>query len=78
MKSGIYKITCISNGLCYIGQSKDVLKRIKGHVSDLRKGRHHNKRLQRSYNKYGANNFAFRVVVKCDISLLDEYEKNRI
>lgn len=62
MKSGIYKIVNLLNEKIYIGSSKDVDKRFKRHLRDLRKGRHHNIYLQRSWGKYGGEFFKFEVI----------------
>ena len=51
--------------MCYIGQTKNILERIRVHLSDLRAGRHFNKHLQRAFNKYGEDAFEFRVLEAC-------------
>lgn len=48
---GLYKIQ-VPDGLCYVGQSIDVNRRIRCHAGMLRKGTHYNKHLQRAYNKH--------------------------
>ena len=60
--SGIYKITCLLNGVCYIGQSVDLTRRVRQHKTDLKNNRHHNKYLQNLFNKYKSDNFSFDVV----------------
>ena len=62
---GVYKITNTVNNKIYIGSSIDVKGRIKGHKRDLRKNRHINKHLQRSWNKYGEGNFIFEIIELC-------------
>ena len=62
---GIYKITNIDNGKMYIGQSNDVIDRIRHHKSYLKYNRHKNKRLQYSYNKHGAKAFKFEILEEC-------------
>lgn len=47
---GIYKIS-IKNHI-YIGQSKDINKRLKDHLRDLKQGKHGNSFLQNVYEKY--------------------------
>ena len=44
--SGIYKITNLTNGRVYIGQSKNVYLRRKQHFVALRNGNHENKLMQ--------------------------------
>lgn len=61
-KSGIYQILNIVNGKRYIGSAVDIKGRWAAHSSDLLYGKHRNKHLQRSYNKYGKKNFTFSVV----------------
>ena len=46
---GIYKIENKVNGKVYIGQSIDIEKRWKNHISYLNKGIHRNKHLSQSY-----------------------------
>lgn len=49
--SGIYKITNDRTGETYIGQSKNIERRIKDHKKELRQGTHHNKGMQSDYLK---------------------------
>jgi len=67
--TGIYEIRWM--GLkSYIGSSKDVKSRMLEHLRTLKRNKHHSKRLQRSWNKYGPSGFAFRVVEECDYEQL--------
>jgi group I intron endonuclease len=66
-KSGIYKITNITNDNFYIGSSSDLLRRKKQHKYDLNLNKHHSKYLQRAWNKYGGDNFKFEVLEYCPI-----------
>ena len=59
---GIYQITNVFNGKKYVGSTVDFERRWKRHLDNLRKGRHHNSRLQRAYNKYGEGVFEFSVL----------------
>jgi len=65
-KSGIYFIRNKVNHHLYIGSSNDINKRFMTHKRDLFKQIHHNPILQRSYNKYGLNNFIFEIFIECD------------
>jgi len=47
--SGIYKITNDRTGETYIGQSKNIERRIKSHENELRQGTHHNRGMQADY-----------------------------
>lgn len=62
---GIYSIKNKVNGKIYIGQSTDIIDRLRHHLSELRHNRHSNSYLQRSFNKYGEENFEFDVVEEC-------------
>ena len=72
--SGIYKIVNKVNGKYYVGSSIDVKKRWREHVSDLQRGNHKNRHLQRSWNKYGKDNFTF-VFVEQTLDILSAEQK---
>ena len=74
MNSGIYKITNLKNGMVYIGQSINVCNRMCQHRSDLRGNRHNNDKLQKSWNKYGEDNFMFETIEICKKSQLNDRE----
>lgn len=59
---GIYKITNSITGDYYIGSSVDCGKRWRQHTQGLSRGDHGNSRLQRAWNKYGAEAFSFSIV----------------
>lgn len=63
---GIYSITNLINDKKYIGSTINPCQRKENHFSRLRKNKHCNKILQRSWNKYGENNFLFEMVEKVD------------
>lgn len=68
MKSGIYRIRNLFTMKCYIGSSINLAARKTAHFSELRRNKHRNIYLQRSYNLYGVNAFVFEVIeyVKVD------------
>lgn len=68
--SGIYKITNIINGKCYIGCSKDIKKRWKQHTKDATKSQIH-----LAIQKYGVDNFIFEVLLECPNICFDYWEK---
>lgn len=72
--SGIYYIKNIINNKLYVGQSIDVYARLSRHKTDLRGGRD-SKHLQKSYNKYGEDNFEFVMFMECPVDDLDYWEK---
>lgn len=74
MICGIYCIKNLITNKSYIGQSYDIEKRWKHHIIDLNSGKSHNKHLQRSWKKYGKDNFVFSVIEECEESLLNMKE----
>lgn len=76
MKSGVYKILNLVNGDYYIGSSKNVEKRIICHFSKLRKNKHHSKKLQNSFNKYGHVNFSHQIIELCEAEILQQREQH--
>lgn len=58
----------------YIGQSINLNKRKGRHFSNLRNNTHSNDYLQRSFNKYGEENFTFDIIEYCNIDELDSKE----
>lgn len=59
---GIYKIVNKIDGKYYVGSSKNIKDRWRNHIKDLRRNRHHNQHLQRSWMKYGESNFDFTII----------------
>lgn len=74
MKSGIYLIENVINNKKYVGQSLNVAYRISKHKCCLRKNTHENQYLQRSFVKYGEENFQFTILEYCEVEMLDERE----
>lgn len=75
MTCGIYKIYNTIEDKCYIGQSLDIEKRWKGHVNELKKGKHINKKLQLAFDKYGIEAFEFSILKEVeDLIWIDYYE----
>jgi len=71
---GVYKIENLVNGKVYIGQSEDIIRRWRGHKSELKNNKKSNKYLQNSWNKYGENNFNFSIIEECSIDNLSILE----
>lgn len=61
-KLGIYQIRNIINNKVYIGSTSDFKRREKDHLHDLEANKHHSYHLQKSYNKYGKDNFIFEIL----------------
>lgn len=73
--SGIYKIKNIITGDFYIGSSCNIERRFYQHHQTLVKNTHRNLHLQRVWNKYGADNFLFGIILYCEPSELTCYEQ---
>ncbi len=72
---GIYMIRNKVNNNVYIGQAVDIYYRWKwGHINYLNKNIHSNEHLQRAWNKYGQNNFEFKIIEECLKEQLNEKE----
>jgi group I intron endonuclease len=72
---GIYQIKNLITGQLYIGHSIRLKKRKNEHFNDLEKNKHGNIHLQRSYNKYGKENFIFEIILYCEKFELIRYEQ---
>lgn len=57
---GIYRITT-PDGV-YVGQAADIRSRWSGHLTLLRKGKHHTKRLQQAFDTHGEASFMFEAL----------------
>ena len=65
--SGVYTITNIITNKIYVGSATDSFKqRWSGHRNTLKKNKHANLYLQRSYNKHGIENFKYEILEECD------------
>lgn len=75
MNTGIYKITNIINGKCYIGQSVNLKSRIKSHKSMLKHNNEDNPLLRKATKKYGYEKFEIEIIKYCKEEELDLYEQ---
>lgn len=73
---GIYKITNLIDGKCYIGQSVDIRNRWKSHRHNGKTS--HNAYLRRAMRKHGTDNFSIDVLEVCSVDDLDAIEKKCI
>ncbi len=75
---GVYIITHIASGNCYIGSSFDITLRFSQHRKLLMRNKHHSPRLQRSWIKYGADAFSFETLELVQDALLLVREQHYI
>ena len=73
--SGIYGINNLVNHKSYIGSSVNVQARMRRHLRLLLKNKHDNNHLQRAFNKYGEENFEFKIIEFCKQDKLLEREQ---
>lgn len=73
--TGIYKITNLENGMCYVGQAANIAERFRQH---LKRGvgaeAPTRNKLYPAMYEIGPENFTFEVLEECDRSLLDSRE----
>ena len=73
----VYQIRNTLDGKKYIGSTKDLNTRYAesadGYIKDLNRNGHHNKPLQRAWNKYGQDSFVLEILVHCydDVDALE-------
>ena len=76
--TGIYEIRNSANSRRYIGSAKSLCQRLRMHLNDLRKDKHPNRHLQFAWNKYGEQEFEFKVILYCDKANLLFYEQRAL
>lgn len=65
--SGIYKIQSeLKPERIYIGSAININNRWQSHLKSLRINKHHSKKLQTHFNKYGIADLKFTVLLACD------------
>jgi group I intron endonuclease len=75
-KTGIYQIIHITSGKFYIGSALNIYHRVKKHISELNLNRHHSRKLQGVWNKYGGDAFALNVIEYCSEDILIDREQH--
>ena len=74
-KTGIYKITNISNGMCYIGQSVNLASRWRQHIKrGIGAEAPTQNKLYPAMRKFGPENFVFQILEECSPESLDVRE----
>lgn len=74
MESGVYTIICLPTNKIYVGNSKNIYKRLATHKTRLRNYLHVNGHLQNAWNKYGEDNFSFEILELCEEQFLESCE----
>lgn len=74
----VYNIKNNIDGKQYIGSSINIKRRFLYHQKYLRRKEHFNHYLQNAWNKYGEENFEFKVLLYCDKKNLLFYEQRAI
>ena len=70
-----YTITNIRNNKVYCGITKDPHNRYLKHFRELRNNCHHSIKLQNAFNKYGENNFKFKIEEEKEFeNILEAYD----
>src|SRR3990167_1182264 len=72
---GVYAIAHQPTGRCYVGSSRDIMSRWKGHVSRLSHGNHHASELQILWRRDGSEAFTFVILEQCHIEDLSLREQ---
>lgn len=73
--SGIYCIRHRASSKCYVGSACSISNRWSTHRATLNRNKHHCSKLQRAWNKYGAEAFEFEVLEACGLSELAAFEQ---
>lgn len=71
----IYCIRQLSVDRWYVGQTTRLADRKQTHLRTLGRGIHHNRHLQRAWNKNGENDFVFEVLIVCPVWALNDLEQ---
>ena len=72
---GIYKITNINTGECYIGQSADLRTRLRDHIKAGLGIDSTTNKFYTEMKKVGPQNFTYEIIEECDRALLNERER---
>jgi group I intron endonuclease len=72
-RPGVYRITC--GVRFYIGSSVRLRSRLSQHLTDLRRRKHANRKMQSAFNKYGEQSFKFEPLLVCRKEDLLTYEQ---
>jgi hypothetical protein len=59
---GLYRITCLETNKVYIGESENILSRLRLHMNHLNSNQHDCTSIQVDYNTFGVDKFTFHVL----------------
>lgn len=59
---GLYRITCFETNKVYIGESENILSRLRFHMKSLNSNQHDCLPMQVDYNTFGVDKFTFHVL----------------
>lgn len=75
VKTGIYKITNLNNGMCYVGQAVNIADRWRQHIKrGVGAEAPTRNKLYPAMLSIGVENFSFEIVEECERTLLNERE----
>ncbi|BAZ18948.1 hypothetical protein NIES4071_108330 (plasmid) [Calothrix sp. NIES-4071] len=74
-QAGIYIIRCKPTGKVYVGSSKNIQARWYLHKQQVNRGKHHSKKLQADWDKYGEGAFEFEVIKEVTDGFMTVYEQ---
>lgn len=73
--TGIYKITNLDNGMCYVGQAANIAERWKQHIKrGIGAETPTRNKLYPAMLAIGVENFTFEIVEECDRTMLNDRE----
>lgn len=73
-KCGIYKITSLTTGQIYIGQSVDIKERFRTHIKTALSSASVSNKLYQAMKKYGPEDFTFEILEEVSRDKLNEHE----
>ena len=75
VKTGIYKITNLENGMCYVGQAANIADRWRQHIKrGIGAETPTRNKLYPAMLSFGVENFTFEIIEECDRSVLNDRE----
>ena len=75
VKTGIYKITNLKNGMCYVGQAVNIADRWRQHIKrGIGAEAPTRNKLYPAMLSIGVENFSFEIIEECERGLLNERE----